>query len=87
MKEVSVGRADVIARSCERPASQHLLPDKPLVVVLVEVRFEAWIGNVIGSRPFPNVADHLMTTVLRLACGKCADGRDAPEAVFEEICF
>src|SRR5262245_37215901 len=85
MEEVSIGRSDVNLRRGERSAAQHLLSDEPFVVVLVEFGFEAGEWGVIGCRPLPNVADHLVTAVGAAALRHRAYGRDAPELAVEEV--
>jgi len=61
MKEISVGRTNMQLRRCEGTAAQDLLIYKPLVVVFIKLRLESGIRNVIGGRPLPNIADHLVT--------------------------
>src|SRR6266852_277500 len=73
------------ARRRERTAAQNLLADKPFVVVLVEVGFESGIRRVVRSRPFPGVANHLLTAVSALPLRECADGSDTPQAVLKKI--
>src|SRR5215471_3637405 len=85
MKEVSIGRSDVNLRRGERSAAQRLLPDEPFVVVFVEFGFEAGIRDVIRRRPFPNVADHLVTTVGASALWRPAYRSYAPELAVEEV--
>src|SRR5262245_25462672 len=72
-------------RSGERTASQYFLSDKPFVVVFVKFGSEARIRYVIRTRPFPDVADHLMSAVCGLSAGKGADRRHRPELVFREV--
>src|SRR5512143_322728 len=85
MKEIPVGRPNVILRRCVRPPPEHLLADKPLVVVFIEFRFEPWIGNIVRGSPLPDVADHLIAPVRALAAGKRAYRADAPEFVFKQV--
>src|SRR5260370_41303117 len=73
------------ARRRERTAAQNLLADKPFIVVLVKVGFESGVRRVIRSRPFPGVANHLLTAVSALALRECADRSDAPQAVLKKI--
>src|SRR5260221_7353963 len=61
IEKISISRSNVDLRGRERSAAQHLLTDEPLIVVLIEVRFESRIRRVIRSRPLPNIANHLMT--------------------------
>src|SRR5262245_21440587 len=63
MEEVSIGRPDVNLRRGEGAAAQDLLSDKPFVIVFIEFGFEAGIRDIIRSRPFPYVPDHLMAAV------------------------
>src|SRR5712692_663779 len=85
IEKVSIGRANMPAWRRERAAAQNLLTDKPLVVVFVEVGFESGIRRVVGSRPFPHVANHLLATVSAFAFRECADRSHAPESVLEKI--
>src|ERR1041385_3960726 len=50
IKEISISRSDMHARRRERSATQDLLPDKPLVVVFVEIVFESRVGGLSGRR-------------------------------------
>src|SRR5262245_48472960 len=77
-------------RGGERTAPQYFLSHKPFVVVFVKFGAEAGIRHVIRTRPFPNVANHLMSAVCALSAGKGADRRYRPELVFREVrlsCF
>ena len=47
IEKVSISRADMKARSGERATAQNLLTDEPLVVVFVELGFEAGIRHVV----------------------------------------
>src|ERR1051325_4723923 len=87
IEEVSIRRPDMNLWSGKRSAAQDFLADEPFVVVFVKVRFESRIRNVIGNRPLPNIADHLMQALCGLAIGKCANRRDTPQSVFKEISF
>src|SRR5438132_13324355 len=77
IEKVSIGRADVHARRGERAAAQDLLPDKPLVVVFVELGFESGIRGVIRSRPFTHIHNHVLTSVSALA-QRVSANRDVP---------
>src|SRR2546426_534414 len=87
VEEVAVGRADVKLRRGERAAPKHFLIDEPLVVVFIELGLESGIGDIIRSRPFPSVANHLVTAISILPLGKRANGRGTPEAVLKQISF
>src|SRR4029078_12097615 len=73
VKEITVGRSYVHLWRCEGTAAQDLLIHKPLVVVLIKLRFKTRIRNVIRGGPLPNIADHLVTTMNRYAVSICAN--------------
>src|SRR5712692_880563 len=84
IEKVSIGRANMPAWSRERAAAQNLLTDKPLVVVLVELGFESGIRRVVGSRPLPHVANHLLAAVGALAIGVSTNRSNAPESAVKK---
>src|ERR1051325_3967426 len=75
IKKVPISRANMDLRCGKRSAAQDFLPDKPLVIVLIEIRFKSRIRRVVRSRPLPNIANHLMTPKRSLTGGKRADRR------------
>src|SRR5713226_5222188 len=85
IEKVSIGRANMPAWRRERAAAQNLLADKQLDVVFVELGFESGIRRVVGSRPLPHVANHLLAAVSAFAFRECADRSHAPESAFKKI--
>src|SRR5436190_8397298 len=74
-------------RRGKRTAAQDFLIYKPFVVVFVKFRFEARIGNIVRTSPFPNISNHLVTSRNSFACRKSANWRYAPVRILEKIGF